>query len=148
MVLDENDKPIHATPETIRERTGITLRSNGVEFPREFLEDVFKNQADKILNALNEVYDIDKKFYLKTMMEIGKLVIPKETKKTDTRVNVNADIKELANLSAMKDARPIIEAAPITDEFEEIPSASHPDVTDDIASLLGKRKEDMQDGSI
>lgn len=138
MLLDENDTPI--SPRKIPERTGIILRPESVEFPRQFLADAFRGQAENITKALNEVYEIDKKYYLRTMIEVAKIVTPKESKQT--HISVNTDMRELATLSSMNDAKPVydrIPADPIQDDFVETPS-SHKDVMEDIDVLLGRKK--------
>lgn len=99
--------------------------------PRDFLEDIFNEERDNVRSALNEVRLADPKAYLRTMVEIAKLVVPKTG---NIRVDhVNHDIDELRALGNSFDpiqlpevsSPPYIEVAP----WEE-PKPAHPAVTD------------------
>lgn len=107
--------------------------------PRDFLNDLFNEEMDNIRNALAEVRATDPKTYLRTIVKIGELVIPKTGNiRHDI---VNHDLDELAALGRGRDTNYI--TAENVDYIEEdipsLPPMAHPDITDspdDIVSSL------------
>lgn len=108
--------------------------------PRDFLNDLFNEEMDNIRNALAEVRVTDPKTYLRTIVKIGELVIPKTGNiRHDI---VNHDLDELAALGRGRDINYITAENVDYIEDEEVPSLppmAHPDITDspdDIVSSL------------
>ena len=103
--------------------------------PRDFLNDLFNEERDNIREALEDVRQRSPNMYLKTMIEIGKLIIPKNG---NIRVDhINHDLDELAVLGRSVDIQPVIEA---DNSYEELPYnnlPAHPSVTDTPKELFG-----------
>lgn len=110
--------------------------------PRQFLEDLFNEEMDNVRSALSEVRESDPKGYLRLMVDIGKIIIPKEG---NLRHDIyNHDLDELTALGKIKDKPGLnhIEGQYVDDiQFicEEPPLLSHPQITDtpeDIAAAI------------
>lgn len=108
--------------------------------PRQFLEDLFNGEMDNVRSALSQVRESDPKGYLRLMVDIGKIIIPKEG---NLRHDIyNHDLDELTALGKINDAPALnhIEGQYIDEILsEEPPRLSHPQVTDlpeDIAAAI------------
>lgn len=105
--------------------------------PRDFLNDLFNEERDNIREALEDVRQRSPNMYLKTMIEIGKLIIPKNG---NLRVDhINHDLDELAVLGRSVDIPPVIIRE--DNSYEELPYnndlPAHPSVTDFPKELFG-----------
>lgn len=110
----------------------IQPASENFMMPREFLTQLFNEEKDNIRMALAKVREDNPKFYLRTMLEVGKLVIPKngDTK----RDKENHDMDELSALARSRD-RPMIDVdnSSYIEEITPWENAArpvHPDITD------------------
>lgn len=70
--------------------------------PRQFLEQLFSDERDNIRNALAMVREDNPKFYLRTMIEIGKTIVPKMG--SIRHDLVNHDMDELSALARSCDS--------------------------------------------
>ena len=120
--------------ESTREIRRIIIQpaSGNFMMPREFLTQLFNEEKDNIRMALAKVREDNPKFYLRTMLEVGKLVIPKngDTK----RDKENHDMDELSALARSRD-RPMlgVDNSSYIEEITPWENAArpvHPDITD------------------
>lgn len=111
--------------------------------PRDFLNDLFNEEMDNIRSALAEVRTTDPKTYLRTIVKIGELVIPKTGNiRHDI---VNHDLDELAALGRGRDTNYITaEAVDYTDDVDtpSLPPMAHPDITDSPDDIMNSLSSD------
>lgn len=120
--------------ESTRDIKRIITQPSSEEYmmPREFLNRLFNEEKDNIRMALAQVREDNPKFYLRTMLEVGKLVIPKTGNiRHDV---VNHDMDELSALAKSYD-RPMIDVdnSSYIEEITPWENAArpvHPDITD------------------
>lgn len=120
--------------ESAREIRRIIIQPASGDFmmPREFLTRLFNEEKDNIRVALAKVREDNPKFYLRTMLEVGKLVIPKNG--DNKRDRENHDMDELSALAKSYD-RPMIDVdnSSYVEEITPWENAArpvHPDITD------------------
>lgn len=120
--------------ESTREIRRIIIQPASENFmmPREFLTQLFNEEKDNIRVALAKVREDNPKFYLRTMLEVGKLVIPKNG--DNKRDRENHDMDELSALAKSYD-RPMIDVdnSSYVEEITPWENAArpvHPDITD------------------
>lgn len=124
-------------------RRKFNQRKNGrFVLPRDFLNNLFNEEQEKVREALDQIYAVDPRAYLRTMLEIAKILVPKDS---NIRVDhVNHDIDELMAMSKMNDRPMIPERSGVTESIEDIPwedaTPLHPDITDTPGSL-GLRRD-------
>lgn len=126
-------------------RRKFNQRRNGkYVLPRDFLTNLFNEEQEKVREALDQVYAVDPRAYLRTMLEIAKILVPKDS---NIRVDhVNHDLDELMAMSKMNDRPLIPDRSEVTESIETIPwedaTPLHPDITDMPDSLgLMMRKD-------
>lgn len=117
--------------------------------PRQFLEELFNEERDNIRTTLAKVREDNPKFYLRTMLEVGKIVVPKTgTIRHDV---VNHDMDELSALARSYDAPEVIDVdnSSYIEELTPWENAQgekvHPDVldtSDEIMSSLPSPDKD------
>lgn len=114
------------------------------KLPREFLSAVFNEEQDNVRRTLDEVRMSDPRTYLRTMLEIAKIIVPKQG---NIRVDhVNHDLDELMAMGRGNDRPLITEHPQIKENIEEVPwenvIESHPDITD-MADAFKMKRDDV-----
>lgn len=117
--------------------------------PRQFLEELFNEERDNIRTTLAKVREDNPKFYLRTMLEVGKIIVPKTGSiRHDV---VNHDMDELSALARSYDSPKVIDVDNSSYIEELTPwghaqsEKVHPDVLDtseEIMSSLPSPNED------
>lgn len=99
METEEEHKPYELKyKRKYRKKTPAEKEAEAATFAKRFLSDLFRGEKGRIKKALLNVYELDPRAYLKTIIEIAKLTEIKETKQTT--INLSADLQELVQMSA------------------------------------------------
>jgi len=130
-------------------RRRYTQQPKDFMMPRQFLKELFNEERDNIRTALAKVREDNPKFYLRTMLEVGKIIVPKTgTNRQDLE---DHDMDELAALAHSYDTPKVLGVINPSYIEEFIPWENaqgekvHPDVldtSDEIMSSLPSPDKD------